>query len=146
MVMRDMQYSMDIIERHDNKSDGLWNKANRRGNHIKRLERHVNTNFDDFVDDNTDIEDDDYKNISMRHGDRFQKYRGQTDDGFRRDGQFVQKNTFNDFRNCDDVDGDLGTIKMKIFVFQEKKQSRDLLRVGEEDWANFLLSPLFQRK
>jgi hypothetical protein len=35
---------------------------------------------------------------------------------------------------------------MKIFVFQEKKQSRDLLRVGEEDWAIFLLSPLFQRK
>jgi hypothetical protein len=60
----------------------------------------------------------------MRHGDRFQKYRGQTDDGFRRDGQFVQKNTFNDFRNCDDVDGDLGTIKMKIFVFQGKKISR----------------------
>jgi hypothetical protein len=27
-----------------------------------------------------------------------------------------------------------------------KKQSRDLLRLGEEDWANFLLSPLFQRK
>jgi hypothetical protein len=69
----------------------------------------------------------------MRHGDRFQQYRGQTDDRFRRDGQFVQKNAFYDFRNCDDVDGDLGTIKMKIFVFQEKKQSRDLLRVGEED-------------
>lgn len=71
MVMRDMQYSMDRIERHDNKSDGLWNKVDRTFNHVKRLERHVNTNFNDFVDDNSDVGDDDYENISMRHGDRF---------------------------------------------------------------------------
>jgi len=42
------------------------------------------------------------------------------DDGFKHDDQFVQNSAFYDFRNCDDVDGDLGTIKMKILVFQGK--------------------------
>jgi hypothetical protein len=32
------------------------------------------------------------------------------------------------------------------YLFSKEKKSRDLLRVGEEDWAIFLLSPLFQRK
>jgi hypothetical protein len=71
MVMRDMQYSMDRIEIHDNKSDGLWNKANRTFNYVKKLDRHINTNFDDFVNDNADVGDDDSENMSMRHRDRF---------------------------------------------------------------------------
>jgi len=51
------------------------------------------------------MEDDEFDDVFAGHGDIFQLYRGQRDDGFRRHSQFNQKG-----RNRDDIDRDLGTI------------------------------------
>jgi len=41
--------------------------------HVKRVVRWVNTNMDEFVADNTDISDVDFKDVSVEHGECFGK-------------------------------------------------------------------------
>jgi len=106
IVMIDFQ---DMIKKkggeYDNESDGLRHKVDRRGNHVNRSKRCVNNNFDDFIDDNVNMEDDEFDDVFAGYRDIFQLYRGRRDDEFRRHSQFNQKG-----RNRDDIDGDLGTI------------------------------------
>jgi hypothetical protein len=105
MVMIDLQDMIEKRGKYDNESDGLRNKADRRGNHVNRSKRRVNNNFDDFVDDNVHMKDDEFDYVFAGHGDIFQLYRGRRDDGFRRHSQFNQKDRYRD-----DIDGYLGII------------------------------------
>lgn len=105
IVMIDLQDMIKKGGEYDNESDGLRYKVDQRGNHVNKSERRVNNNFDDFVDDNVNMEDDEFDDVFVGHGDIIQLYRGRRDNGFRHHSQFNQKG-----RNRDDIDGDLGTI------------------------------------
>jgi hypothetical protein len=41
-----------------------------KGSNVRMSERYINANFNDF-DDNANVGDDEFNNISMGHGDRF---------------------------------------------------------------------------
>ena len=42
-----------------------------KGSNVRISERHINANFNDFIDDNANVGDDEFNNISVGHGDRF---------------------------------------------------------------------------
>jgi hypothetical protein len=51
-------------------------------------------------------------------------------------GVFSQRESSWDFRHHNDLDGELGTIKLKIPYFQGKNWSRGIHRVGKEGWLD----------
>jgi hypothetical protein len=70
-MLRDVQDRLERLERCDNENDGLWNTACIKGSNVRISERHINANFNDFIDDNANVGDDEFNNIAVGHGDRF---------------------------------------------------------------------------
>ena len=66
------------------------------------------------------MSDDDYEFASMGQTKRFRLNRSRGNVSFDYDGVFSQRENSRDFAHRDDSDGKLGTIKLKIHVFQGK--------------------------
>ena len=59
LVVGNVQKRLDRVEGRDKNNDRWRNKADWRGNHDKRLKRHVNHNLVDFEDEDDFVGDDD---------------------------------------------------------------------------------------
>ena len=57
--------------KHANDHGRVQNRSERKEFNVKRVVRRVNTNVDEFVIDNTDMSNVDFKNVSMGHGECF---------------------------------------------------------------------------
>ncbi|KAL9375047.1 hypothetical protein Peur_031926 [Populus x canadensis] len=63
---------LDKLERkHVNDHGRVQNRPKRKEFNVKRVIRRVNTNVDEFVIDNTDMSNVDFKDVSMGHGECF---------------------------------------------------------------------------
>jgi len=87
--------------------------------------RNVRSDFEEFVDENTDVGEDDYDFASAAQGIRSGPNRARRNVNFRGIGTY------------EDMDGDLDTIKLKIPNFQGKKRSRGLFGVGGKGRLDF---------
>ena len=63
---------LDMLDRkHVNDHCRVQNKPERKEFNVKRVVRRVNTNVDEFVIDNIDMSNVDFKDVSMGHGECF---------------------------------------------------------------------------
>jgi len=63
---------LDRLDRkHVNDHCRVQNKPERKEFNVKRVVRRVNTNVDEFVIDNIDMSNVDFKDVSMGHGECF---------------------------------------------------------------------------
>lgn len=118
----------DMVERRekcDVKIDGFQNKAHRGGKNVKRYERCVSLIIDD---DFTEMSDENYDSVPLDHKDLFGQPRSCRYEEARRDGYFVQGDYMGNFGCYYDVDRSLGSIKMKIPLFQGKNNLRMYLK------------------
>ena len=98
--------------------------ADRRGNTVRMVARNVRSDFEEFVDENTDGGEDDYDFASAGQGIRSEPNRA------RRNVNFHGISTY------EDMDGDLDTIKLKIPSFQGKNDPEAYLEWEKKvDWT-----------
>jgi hypothetical protein len=63
---------VDRSERqHANDHSGVQNRPKRRKFNVRRAVKRVNTDLDEFVDDNIDMSDADFDNMFMGNGEQF---------------------------------------------------------------------------
>jgi hypothetical protein len=120
--------SKDMVETRekcDVKIDGFQNKAHQGGKNVKRYERCVSRIVDD---DFTEMSDENYDSVPLGHEDLFGQPRSCRYEEVRRDGYFVQGDYMGNFSYYDEADRSLGSIKMKIPLFQAKNILRVYLK------------------
>ena len=82
--------------------------ADRQGNTVCMAVRNVRSNFEEFVDENTDAGEKDYDFASAAQRIRYGPNRARRNVNFRGMG------------NYEEMDGDFDTVKLKISIFQGK--------------------------
>jgi len=97
--------------------------VDRLGNTVRMAIRNVRYDFEEFVNENADVGEDDYDFASAGQGIRFGPNR------IRRNVKFCGMGTY------EDMDGDLDTIKLKIPNFQGKNDPEAYLEWEKKiDW------------
>jgi hypothetical protein len=99
-------------------------RADRRGNTVRRAVRNARSVFEEFVERNADVGEDDYYFASIGQGMRFGPNRAMSNVNFRSLG------------NYEDVDKDLDSIKLKIPNSQGKNDLEMYLEWEKKvDWV-----------
>ena len=111
---KDLKYEVNSINQHNSGAD-------RRGNTVRMVVRNNKSDFEEYVDENADVDEDDYDFASIGQGIRYGPNR-------------TRRNVnFHGMGNYEDMDGD--TIKLKIPNFQGKKNLEAYLEWEKKvDW------------
>jgi len=92
--------------------------ANWRGNTIQKAIQNVKIDFINFMDENTNVDDDDYNFVSVGYRDQFGKNQSWKNVSFEQGETSSQRENSCDFLLREDPGRELGSIKMKIHALK----------------------------
>jgi len=108
-VMKNLKDEMTLMRQQHGGIDGFKMVASWRGNTIWRAIQNVKI---DFVDENANVDDDDYNFASIGNRDRFELNRSWKNVIFSQGGTINQRENSYNFRSYEDSRGELRLIKI----------------------------------